>query len=120
MGLFSKTPKSNPKIFTQGIEVEFHQDDEWWSFTYRGTNYSSSGRSLTLPSLVEQDSMLNALESLKPELKSRLEKGLCEWSDARPDDGETYSVDVKEFATEKTFTVSWSGGASWGDICPRG
>jgi len=32
------------------------------------------------------------------------------------DDGETYSVNVEDFAKDGTFSVSWSGGATWGDM----
>jgi hypothetical protein len=29
---------------------------------------------------------------------------------------ESYSINVQDFATDKTFTVSWSDGASWEDL----
>ena len=116
MGLFSKTPKSNPKIIVEGIEIEFHRDLEWWGFTYRRTEFSSFELSLTLPTKAELDAILKTVESLKPEMRSRLQKGLREWADSKLDDGESYTVDVKDFATGRTFEVSWSGGASWGDL----
>lgn len=116
MGLFSKTPKPDPKITFEGIEFTFHRDHEWWEFTYRGTDFSSFEPVLNLPTKAQFDSILSTLESLMPELKTRLKKGLNEWSDSKIDDGETYSVDVKQFAKDGTFSVSWSGGASWGDM----
>ena len=63
------------------------------------------------------DSILTTLDALKPEMRTRLQKGLCEWGDeSKLDDGETYSVNVQDFASEKSFTVSWAGGTSWGDL----
>ena len=57
------------------------------------------------------------VESLKPEMRRRLAKGLAEWGDGcKLDDGETYSISVEEFATGRSFSVSCSGGASWGDL----
>src|SRR6185295_17299423 len=116
MGLFSKTPKPNPKLTVEGIEIEFHRDHEWWGFTYHGTEFSSFEPVLILPAKAEIDSILRTLESLKPEMRTRLKKGLSEWGESKLDDGETYSVDVKDFARERTFSVSWSDGASWGDM----
>ena len=116
MGIFSKTPKPNPKISFEGVEFTFQRDHEWWEFTYRGTEFCSFEPVLTLPTKTQLDSILSTLESLMPELRKRLEKGLSEWSDSKLDDGETYSVDVKEFTRDGTFSVSWSGGASWGDM----
>jgi len=116
MGLFSKTPKPNPKITFEGIEFSFHGDHEWWKFTYRGTEFSSFEPVLILPTKAQLDSILSTLESLMPELRTRLEKGLREWSYSKLDDGETRWVDVKDFAKDGTFSVSWSGGASWGDM----
>lgn len=116
MGLFTKTPKPNPKITFEGIEFTFHRDDEWWEFTYRGTEFISFGPALILPTKAQLDSILSTLQSLMPELRMRLEKGLSEWSDGKLDDGEKYSVDVREFAKDGTFSVSWFDGASWGDM----
>jgi hypothetical protein len=53
-------------------------------------------------------------------MRSRLKKTLSEYSeqemDMKLDDGESYSMDLDEFAKEGTLIVSWSGGASWGDL----
>jgi hypothetical protein len=116
MGLFSKAPKPNPKIIVEGLEISFHQEYGGWQFTYRGTLFSSFEPILTLPSWAELDSILNSLESLRPEMRTRLQKGLSECNDARVDDGESYSINIQDFATDKSFIVSWSDGASWGDL----
>ena len=116
MGLFSKSPKLNPKLTVEGIEIEFHRDHEWWGFTYRGTEFCSFESALTLPNKAELDSILDTLESLRPEMRTRLQKGLTEWGDSKLDEGESCSVNVQDFARDKTFTVSWSDGASWGDL----
>lgn len=116
MGLFSKSPKPNPKITIEGIEVEFHRDSEWWGFTYRGTEFTAFEPVLMMPSKAELDSILSTVEALMPELRARLKKGLTEWCDSKLDNGETYSIDVKDFVRERTFSISWSDGALWGDI----
>jgi len=116
MGLFSKTPKPNPTITVEGMEITFQREHEWWEFTYRGTEFCSFEPALKLPTKSELDAILDSLEALKPEMRSRLQKELREWGDAKLDDGETYSVDVQDYAAERTFTVSWSGGASWADL----
>ena len=116
MGLFSKTPKPNPKMTFEGIEFTFHRDNEWWEFTYRGTKFSSFEPVLILPTKAQLDSILSTIESLMPELRIRLKKGLSEWSYSKIDEGETYSVDVKAFARDGVFSVSWSDCASWGDM----
>ncbi|HTI69587.1 MAG TPA: hypothetical protein VMF06_06460 [Candidatus Limnocylindria bacterium] len=99
-----------------GIEVVFHRDHEGWEFSYRGVKFLSFLPALTLPSIAELDSILVTLESLKSEMRTRLRKGLSEWGDARLDDEESCSVNVQDHAADKSFTVSWSDGASWGDL----
>jgi hypothetical protein len=118
MGLFSKTPKANPRIVVDGIAIEFHLDHEWWGFTYRGMEFWSCELLLTLPTRPELDRIVDSLELLMPELKERLKKGLEEWGDysSKTDDGESYRLDVKQFYSEGTVTISWSDGASWGDL----
>ncbi len=116
MGLFSKTPKPDPKITVEGIQFTFHQEYGGWEFSYRGTEFTSFEPTLTLPSKAELDSILDMIESLKPEMRTRLQRGLIEWGDSKLDDGESHSVNVQDFATDKSFTVSWSDGTSWGDL----
>jgi hypothetical protein len=116
MGIFSKTPKPNPKITVEGIEFTFHQEFGGWQFTYRGTEFTTFEPTLTLPGKPKLDSILDTLASLKPEMRTRLQKGLSEWGDSKLDDGESCSVNVQDFATDRSFTVSWSDGASWGDL----
>ena len=116
MGIFSKTPKQNPKITVEGIEITFNQGYGGWAFAYRGTEFSSFQAELSLPTKAELDSILLTIESLKPEMRTRLQKGLSEWGDSKLDDGEGYSINVQDFATDKMFIVSWSNGLSWGDL----
>ena len=112
MGLFSKAPKSNPKIIVEGIEIVFSRPTglDIWEFTYRGTKFCSFRPVFAFPAKAELDGILDALDSLKPEMKSRLKKNL------KLDDGESYMVNVQDFATERSFEVSWSDGASRGDM----
>lgn len=116
MGFFSKTPKPNPKITVEGIEVSFHREHDCWEFKYRGIDFISFGILLTLPAKAELDSILVTLESLKPEMKSRITKGPDGDGGLKLDDGESFMVDVQSFATERSLMVTWSGGASWGDM----
>jgi hypothetical protein len=116
MGLFSKTPKPNPKLTVEGIEIEYHSDHEWWGFTYRGIEFCSFEPSLILPAKAELDALVATLESLQPEMRSRLGKGLSEWGEAKLDDGESCLVHLQDFVADKVVTVSWSDGKSWGDL----
>jgi|GEM_PF-6311541 hypothetical protein len=117
MGIFSKTPKPNPKINFEGIEFTFHRDHEWWDFTYRGIEFCSFTPTLSLPTKAELDSIVSTVESLRPEMRERIAKRLVEWGDGcKLDDEETCSISLEEFAAERSFTVSWSGGAMWGDL----
>jgi hypothetical protein len=61
MGLFSKTPKPAPKITIEGIEIAFHQDYRGWSFSYRGTDFSSFEPALILPAKPQLDSILDTV-----------------------------------------------------------
>lgn len=117
MGIFSKTPKPHPKISFEGIEFTFHRDHEWWEFTYRGREFCSFTPTLSLPTKAELDSIVSTVGALMPEMRKRLAKGLAEWGDGcKLDDGESYSISVEEFAADRSFSVSWSDGASWGDL----
>ncbi len=117
MGLFSKSPKSSPKIVVEGIEIAFRQDYGGWTFAYRSIEFTSFQATFALPTKAELDSILSTLDSLKPEMRKRLQKGLTEWGEnSKLDDGESCLVNLEDFVPDKTFTVSWSGGASWGDI----
>jgi hypothetical protein len=118
MGWFSKTPKPNPRIAFDGIEAEFLRGSEHWTFNYRKIDFSSFELSLTLPSKSRLDAMVDSLTSLGPEMKSRLENGLREWGGSVPkvNDGESCMIDISNLSTEGVFTVTWSDGASWGDM----
>ena len=116
MGLFSKSPKPNPTITIEALEIAFHHEYGGWAFKYGGTEFASFQPTLTVPTKAELDSILEAIESLKAEMRTRLEKGLSEWGDSKLDEGESYSVDVQSFSADKSFIVCWSEGASWGDL----
>lgn len=117
MGLFSKTPKPNPRILVEGLEIEYNREHDCWGFAFRKTTFCSFGRSLTLPTKSELDAVIHTLELLKPEIQSRLKSGLAKWSEcSKLDDGESCLVDIKDLADHKTYRVSWSGGTSWGDL----
>jgi len=117
MGLFSKPPKPNPKLIVAGVEITFHRDHEWWEFAYRGNQFCAYDLTFSVPSQAELDAMVDTIDSLRQEMRSRIQQGLKEWGDSSQlDDGESYTVRVDEFAKEKTFTVTWSDGASWGDM----
>jgi hypothetical protein len=50
-------------------------------------------------------------------MRKRLAKGLAECGEGcKLDDGETCSISLQEFATDRSLSVSWSDGASWGDL----
>ena len=108
MGLFSSKPK--PKISVEGIEITFNSKSDIWEFKYRGTEFCDFDSIATLPAKAELDVILETVEALKPEMKSRLKQWVA------VGDGESYFVEVKDFAKEKTFVVTWSEGASWGDM----
>ncbi len=117
MGLFSKKPKPDPKIKFEGVEFTFHRTYEWWEFTYRGTEFSSHDLLFELQTKAELDSILSTLETLMPEFKMRVEKGLKEWSETSLGDGVSYSVDLTNPSKDGSYSVSWSGGEeSWGDM----
>jgi hypothetical protein len=112
MGFFSKVPKSKPKIIVEGIEIQFYQQTghNIWEFTYRGTDFCAFEPVFTLPGRAELDCILNTVDSLTPEMMSRLKKDLA------VNDGESFMVNVQDFAAKGSFVVSWSDGASWGDM----
>ena len=116
MGFFSRTPKPSPKITVEGIEIMLDQKLGAWEFTYQGTAFSALEPVFTLPTKAELDTILDTIDSLKQEMKTRIQKELSEWGDLQPDDGELCSVRVDEFGADRTFTVTWLGGDSWGDL----
>jgi len=116
MGLFSKAPKVTPKITVDGIDIAFHPDHKWWEFTYRDHEFITFQSHLHMPSRGELDSILFDVAALKPEMTERLAKGWKEWGDVKMYDGESYNINLESFGSEGSFEVSWSGGASWGDM----
>ena len=116
MGLFTKRQKPNPGIAAQGLEIEYDSDHECWKFQYRGMDFVCFGTFLRLPTKEQLDALLETAESLKPEMRARLEKELKGYGNLKLDDGESCLVNVEEFAATGVFIVSWSDGASWGDM----
>lgn len=117
MGFFSrKLPLPTPGITVNGLEIQCSQPDGYWSFSYRGTDFHASNRSFVLPSTTDLDSILASIEALMPEMRSRLVKGLEGWGDARLDSGESLSVELSDFATDRSYCVTWSDGEGWGDM----
>ena len=110
MGLFSSKPKPAPKLTVEGIEITYNGKSDFWEFKYRETEFCVFESIAVLPTKTELDAILETVEALKPEMKSRLKQWVT------VNDGESYFVEVKDFSKEKTFEVTWSEGASWGDI----
>src|SRR5215213_10249368 len=108
MGLFSK-PKPNPKIIVEGVEVEFDTKHEIWSFVHGGAEFVAHGDTLNLPTKAELEAILATVVALKSEIRSRLQKGLADWPNVKIDDGESYLIDVTDFALLRSFMLSWSG-----------
>ena len=110
MGLFSTKPKPKPKITVEGIEISYDSKSDFWEFKYSGTEFCVFESIATLPTKSELDTILEIVEALKPEMKSRLKQWVA------VNDGESYFVEVMDFAKEKTFQVTWHEGTSWGDL----
>ncbi|MEO0793596.1 MAG: hypothetical protein AAFX93_00455 [Verrucomicrobiota bacterium] len=116
MGLFTKKPKLTPTITIEGIKVSYDTDQNWWEFTYREQEFISFSPQLDMPSLDDLNAILSSVATLAPEMLERLEKGWKEWEEVKMDDGESFSINIEDFSREASFEVSWSGGASWGDM----
>jgi hypothetical protein len=116
MGFFSKSPKPNPQITFEGIEFTFHAEDEWWEFVYRGIEFCSFGPSVSLPGKAELDAIVDTVNFLQPEMRKRLSKGVAEWGNGKLDEGETFSVNLENYSSDKSFVVTWAEGASWADM----
>ena len=116
MGLFSRAQKPDPQIIVEGIAIVFRSAHGYWEFTYKCTTFCGYQTPFNLPSRTDLDSILGVVESLKTEMKSRLANGLNQCGNMDVNDGETYTLEVSDFTVQKTFQISWSGGASWGDV----
>jgi len=110
MGLFSSKPKLQPKLTIEGMEITYNSKSEFWEFKYRDTEFWVCSPVGTAPTKPELDSILETVEALKPAMKSRLKQWVA------VDDGESYFIEVGDFAGDKTFEVTWAEGASWGDM----
>jgi hypothetical protein len=116
MGLFSKKPKLNPVIDTQGLRIEYSIDHAWWEFTHQGVNFISYGANFSCPSREQLRSILSDVEKLKPEMIMRLADGWKDWKGIKMNDGETICVNLTDFQSQGSFEVSWAGGSTWGDM----
>ncbi len=117
MGLFSKKSKVNPKISTQGIDILFDLDFEIWEFSYRGIDFVSFEKDLALPTIAQLDEIRSTIESLQPEINSRIENGLEEWCEgAKINSGERCLINISDFVSDREFTACYSEGANWGDV----
>lgn len=118
MGLFSKKPiqKPNPTVTWDGITYVFHRVDfDYWTFSYKGYNFDSSGEALTLLSNADLETIITIMESLNGEMRSRMITTLTLYECAKLDTGERCSVDITNFNRDKSFIVSWSS-EIWGDL----
>jgi len=116
MGLFKKPTKILPRITIEGIDVVFDPDHNWWEFSYEGTGFITFESQLFMPSREQLDGILSDVTALRSVMLDRLSKGWSDWDGVKMDDGESYQINLAEFSTEGSFEVSWSGGASWGDM----
>ena len=116
MGIFSRKPQPKPMITIEGIEVYYDPDQNWWEFTYREQEFISFSSQLNMPNQDELNTILSSVATLTTEMLERLEKGWKEWEKVKMNDGESSAINIENFSREGSFEVSWSGGASWGDI----
>lgn len=116
MGLFSKKPKAKPTINVDGIAVSLDPKFNMWEFTYSDHKFFTYASDLHMPARDELDGILADIAELKPEMLQRLEKGWSEWDDVKVNDGESYSINLDTFGSERSFGVSWTDGATWGDM----
>ena len=87
-----------------------------WEFTYSDHKFFTYASDLHMPARDELDGILADIAELKPEMLQRLEKGWSEWDDVKVNDGESYSINLDTFGSERSFGVSWTDGATWGDM----
>lgn len=116
MGLFKKTPKVSPKITVDGIEISFDPQSQFWGFTYREHEFVTCGSHLHMPSRERLDGILSDVAVLSTEMCDRLANGWKDWGDVKMNDGESYEINLESFGSEVSFCVTWSGGATWGDM----
>lgn len=115
MGIFSKKPKVNPTIEFEGVAVEYKVEQDWWEFTFEGTEFMSHGAKFTWPAQSRLKSILNDIERLKPEMVRRLTEGFKD-AGIKTNEGETYFVVQANNGSAGEFEVTWSGGRNWGDM----
>lgn len=116
MGIFSEHPEADPKIVVEGIEVVFDRGQEAWHFTYRGTAFFHFESTLLFPTRPGLDLILETIESLAPEMRSRIETGVRELTGKELPGAGSYIVDLEGFSKDRIFCVSWSDDSAWGDL----
>ncbi len=114
---FFQKPKQQPdgKIIVEGVQITYRPEHCEWQFTYRDIEFCTYGLTIILPSKCELDRILLTIESLKPELRSRMQESLSGYG-AKLDDGELMSISLAGFSEDRSFRVSWSTGESWADL----
>ncbi len=116
MGLFSKKIKTNPVVETQGLRIKYNTVNEIWQFSHKGVDFVAYGAMFVVPPPERLLSVLEDIDRLRPEMIRRLVEGWKDSKDVRTNDGESYRVNLTDFHSPGSFEVSWSGGASWGDM----
>lgn len=116
MGLFSSKPKAKPTITASGLQIEYDTGNECWQFRHQSTEFIAFGPSFVLPSDERLSAILGDIRALLPEMEARIEKEFSETPEVKTKDGETYMVDLSGGDAPDVYVVSWSGGASWGDL----
>jgi len=116
MGLFSKEPKANPAVETEGLRIEYDSANDCWQFSHHGADFIVYGTTVVVPSQERLSSILADIEKLRPEMTRRLVEGWKDSKDVKASDGEICFVNLTDFHSEGNFVVTWSGGQSWGDM----
>lgn len=116
MSLFSKEPKVQPTIETQGLRIEFDSENGIWQFSDRGFDYVIYGSRCAAPSPEQLSEIHTDINRLRPEMTRRLVEGLRDCQGAKMNDGETFLVNPTDFQSQAAFEVCCSGGESWGDM----
>lgn len=116
MGIFSRKAKANPVVETQGLRLTYDLDNEIWQFSHEGTDFAAYGATFVVPSLERMASIQADIAKLRPEMTRRLADYCKDSTDVKPNDGESYIVNLTDLQSLGTFEVCWSGGESWGDL----
>lgn len=116
MGLFSSKPKAKPTITVNGLRVEYDTSNECWQFRYQDTEFIAFEPNFVMPSEQRLSAILTEIKALLPEMEARIKKEFSETPEVKMKDGETCMVDLSGAGSPDEYVVTWSGGASWGDL----